>query len=142
MAQQRIESNERPALLQLQRLDQHQLRAEELQLHEHQQQLQALRGEAEGLKRQLAALPAIATEQVHQLRQAEQALAQTEARCQAMAASLEVLQADKPIRLDGGTPLKPGERYQLTAEVNLQVGPGGVTRLNPGGGPGSAPGPG
>jgi septal ring factor EnvC (AmiA/AmiB activator) len=75
MAQQRIESNERPALLQLQRLDQHQLRAEELQLHEHQQQLQALRGEAEGLKRQLASLPTIATEQVRQLRQAEQALA-------------------------------------------------------------------
>ena len=52
----------------------------------------ALRGEAEGFKRQLAALPAIATEQVRQLRQAEQALAQTEARCQTMAASLEVLQ--------------------------------------------------
>jgi hypothetical protein len=75
----------------------------------------------------------MATDQVRQLRQAEQALAQAEARCQAMAASLEVLEADQPIRLDG-TPLQPGERYQLTGEVNLQVGPGVVLRLSPGGG--------
>ena len=130
---QRQQQQQRQELAQL-RLDQHQLQAEERQLHEHQQQLQALQGEAEGLKRQLAALPAMATEQVRQLRQAEQALAQAEARCQAMAASLEVLHADQPIRLDGGTPLQPGERYQLTAEVNLQVGPGVVVRLSPGGG--------
>jgi chromosome segregation ATPase len=130
---QRQQQQQRQELAQL-RLDQHQLQTEEQQLHDHQQQLQALQGEAEGLKRQLAALPAIATEQVRQLRQAEQALAQAEARCQAMAASLEVLQADQPIRLDGGTPLKPGQRYQLTDEVNLQVGPGVVVRLSPGGG--------
>jgi DNA repair exonuclease SbcCD ATPase subunit len=130
---QRQQQQQRQELAQL-RLDQHQLQAEEQQLHEHQQQLQALQGEAEGLKSQLAALPAMATEQVRQLRQAEQALAQAEARCQAMAASLEVLEADEPIRLDGGTPLKPGERYQLTGEVHLQVGPGVVLRLSPGGG--------
>lgn len=129
---QRQQQQQRQELAQL-RLDQHQLQAEEQQLREHQQQLQALQGEAEGLKSQLAALPAIATDQVRQLRQAEQALAQAEARCQAMAASLEVLQADQPIRLDG-TALKPGERYQLTAEVQLQVGPGVVVRLSPGGG--------
>jgi DNA repair exonuclease SbcCD ATPase subunit len=110
-----------------------QLNGELEQLLTHQRQLQELQQEAEQLKLQLAALPEIDAEQVRQLRQAEQQLAQSEARCDAMAAALEVISSDQPLQLNGEE-LKPGERRQLTAAADLQVGSGVRLRLSPGGG--------
>jgi DNA repair exonuclease SbcCD ATPase subunit len=121
-------------LEQVQRLlDLQQLEDEARQLREHQQQLQQLQEQAEGLKQQLAALPEITAAQVRQLRQAEQALAQATARCEAMAAGLEVLAADQPIQLNGET-LVSGERRRIEAAAELTVGSGVRLQINPGGG--------
>lgn len=110
-----------------------QLQGEQEQLEAHQQRLQALQQQAQALKDALAQLPAISADQVRSLRRAEQALAQAAARCDAMAASLELLEADQPIRVNG-TPLQVGERQQLSGEAELQVGDGVRLRLSPGGG--------
>jgi DNA repair exonuclease SbcCD ATPase subunit len=121
-------------LEQVQRLlDLQQLEDEARQLREHQQQLQQLQEQAEGLKQQLAALPEITAAQVRQLRQAEQALAQATARCEAMAAGLEVLAADQPIQLNGET-LVSGERRRIEAAAELTVGSGVRLQISPGGG--------
>ena len=114
-------------------LDRQQLEADARQLREHQRELQRLQTEAEGLKQQLAALPEINAEQVKQLRQAEQALAQASTRCEAMAAGVEVLATDQPIRLDGET-LASGERRRIDRVAQLQVGDGVLIQLSPGGG--------
>ncbi|MBD1192636.1 AAA family ATPase [Vulcanococcus sp. Clear-D1] len=121
-------------LEQVQRLlDLQQLEDEARQLREHQQQLQQLQEQAEGLKQQLAALPEITAAQVRQLRQAEQVLAQATARCEAMAAGLEVLAADQPIQLNGET-LVSGERRRIEAAAELTVGSGVRLQISPGGG--------
>jgi len=114
-------------------LDLQQLDEEVRQLREHQQQLQRLQEQAEGLKQQLAELPEITAEQVRQLRQAEQALAQATARCEAMAAGLEVLAADQPIELNGEA-LISGERRRIEAAAELTVGSGVRLQISPGGG--------
>ncbi|MBM5795299.1 MAG: hypothetical protein FJ049_04120, partial [Cyanobacteria bacterium M_surface_7_m2_037] len=104
-------------------LDRQQLDAEAEQLREHQRQLKRLQGEAETLKQQLAGLPEINADQVRQLRHAEQQLAQATARCEAMAAGIDVIQADQPVILNGET-LAPGERRRIDASASLQVGAG------------------
>ena len=114
-------------------LDRQQLEADAYQLREHQRELQRLQTEAEGLKQQLAALPEVNAEQVKQLRQAEQALAQASTRCEAMAAGVEVLAHDQPIRLNGET-LSSGERRRIDRVAQLQVGDGVLIQLSPGGG--------
>ena len=114
-------------------LDLRQLEAEQQTLEAHRQQLQRLQAEAEQLKGQLASLPEISAEQVRQLRQGEQALLQLEARCQAMASQLEVIQSDQPIALEG-EPLQPGDQRLLSQPMQLQIGTGVVLRLSPGGG--------
>jgi DNA repair exonuclease SbcCD ATPase subunit len=115
------------------RLDLQQLEDEARQLREHQQQLQRLQKQAESLTQQLAALPEITAEQVRQLRQAEQALAQATARCEAMAAGLEVLAAEQPIRLNGEA-LTRGERRRIESMAELEVGSGVRLQISPGGG--------
>ena len=114
-------------------LDRQQLNEEARQLREHQQQLKALQEQAETLKQQLAGLPEITAEQVRQLRQAEQALAQATARCEAMAAGVEVVAADQPIRLNGEA-LTRGDRRRLETAVQLEVGDGVRIQISPGGG--------
>ena len=114
-------------------LDLQQLQAEAAQWREHQRKLQQLQAEAELLKQQLAALPEITADQVRQLRQAEQGLAQATARCEAMATSLEVLSSDQSIVLNGER-LNSGERRRLEAATQLQVGRGVVIEISPGGG--------
>jgi hypothetical protein len=119
-------------LAQLQ-LDLSQLTEEEAQLQEHQRQLHSLQSQAETLKQQLAQGPAIDAEHVRQLRRAEQDWAQAHTRCQAMAASLELLAADQPVCLNGEA-LQLGEVKQLSSTGELQVGAGVRLRLSPGGG--------
>jgi len=123
---------QRQELLQL-LLDLQQLEAEAQQCREHQHKLQQLQAEAELHKQQLSALPEITADQVRQLRQAEQALAQATARREAMAASLEVLNSDQTIVLNGAI-LNRGERQRLEAPAQLQVGNGVLLEIRPGGG--------
>ena len=114
-------------------LDLTQLTSELKQLREHQRQLEQLQQEAESLKQRLATLPEITAEQVKQLRQAEQNLNQASARCEAMAASVELLSSDQRVQLNGDV-LATGERRLIQAAVRLDVGTGVVLRLSPGGG--------
>ena len=132
LAAQLQQLTQRQELLQL-LLDLQQLEAEAEQWREHQRKLQQLQAEAELLKQQLAALPEITADQVRQLRQAEQGLAQATARCEAMAASLEVLSSDQSIVLNGEM-LNRGERRRLEAAAQLQVGSGVLIEISPGGG--------
>lgn len=132
LSEQRQQLSDGQQLLQ-QRLDQLQLQSEQRQLLDHQQQFQRLQRDAATLKAALAQLPAISADQVRRLRQAEQGLAQAEARCEAMAASVELLQADQPVLLDG-TVLQLGERRQLDGHAQLQVGAGVVLQFSAGGG--------
>ena len=114
-------------------LDLQQLEAEAEQWREHQRKLQQLQTEAELLKQQLASLPEITADQVRELRQAEQALAQATTRCEAMAANLEVLSSDQTIVLNGDI-LHCGERRRLDATAQLQIGAGVLLEISPGGG--------
>ena len=116
-----------------QRLDLQQVRRERQQLEAHQQEMNRLQAEASRLKQTLADLPTITAEQVRSLRRAEQAVAQAEARLEAMATSIEVLQSDQVIQL-GGALIQPGERRQLNRISDLQVGDGVRLRVSPGGG--------
>jgi len=116
-----------------QRLDLQQVRRERQQLEAHQQEMNRLQAEASRLKQTLADLPTITAEQVRSLRRAEQAVAQAEARLEAMATSIEVLESDQVIQL-GGALIQPGERRQLNRISDLQVGDGVRLRVSPGGG--------
>ena len=107
------------------------------QLQAHKDQFSQLQQEAEQWKAELAALPAIGSEQVRALRQGEQRLAQAQARCQAMATHLTLLQADQPVEL-GGQPLVAGQEVQLSRAEELAVGPGVRLRISPGGGDATA----
>ena len=107
------------------------------QLQAHKDQFSQLQQEAEQWKAELALLPAIGTEQVRALRQGEQRLAQAEARCQAMATHLTVLQTDQPVTL-GGQELVAGQEVQLSRAEELAIGPGVRLRISPGGGDATA----
>ena len=107
------------------------------QLQAHKDQFSQLQQEAEQWKAELAALPAIGSEQVRALRQGEQRLAQVQARCQAMATHLTLLQADQPVEL-GGQQLVAGQGVQLSRAEELAVGPGVRLRISPGGGDATA----
>ena len=116
-----------------QRIALQQLRRERQQLESHQQEMNRLQSEASRLKQTLAELPPIDAEQVRGFRRAEQAAAQAEARLEAMATSIEVLQSNQVIQL-AGEAIQPGERRQLNSISDLQVGDGVRLRVSPGGG--------
>jgi len=109
------------------------LAREEQQLRSHKSQFDALQQQAQGIKQQLDALPAIDPQQVRQLRQAEQALAHAQARCQGMATRLSLLRADQPVQL-AGQPLQEGADQLLEQPTVLQIGAGTQLQISPGGG--------
>ena len=118
-------------------LDRDTLEREAEQLNSHQQQFSQLQQQAEERKTALAALPAIDDAQVKALRQQEQRLAQAEARCQAMATSLTVLEADQPLWL-GEQALGQGQDVRLTSPQDLRLDAGVRVRISPGGGAATA----
>ena len=129
LQQQQIERLE----LAQQLLDLANLEREAQQLLEHQQQFQRLQLQAEQCKQSLAQLAPIDAAAVRALRQAEQQWAQAEARSQAMATAVSLIEADQPVSL-AGQPLSPGETVQLNGSAELAVGCGVRLRISPGGG--------
>ncbi len=103
------------------------------ELAEQRQRFSGLQQQANAVKAQLTDLPAITAEHLQALRQAERRLGLARARAEAMAASVEVLQADRPVRL-GGQPLQAGEAVQISRAAELQLGEGVRLRISPGGG--------
>ena len=118
-------------------LDLDSLEREGQQLAEHQQQFQRLQLQAERCKQSLAQLAPIDAAAVKTLRQAEQQWAQAEARSQAMATAISVIEADQAVTL-AGQPLSPGETVQLNGSAEVTVGPGVRLRISPGGGEATA----
>ena len=114
-------------------LDLANLEREAQQLLEHQQQFQRLQLQAEQCKQSLAQLAPIDAAAVKALRQAEQQWAQAEARSQAMATAVSLIESDQPVSL-AGQPLSPGETVQLNGSAELAVGCGVRLRISPGGG--------
>ena len=114
-------------------LDLANLEREAQQLLEHQQQFQRLQLQAEQCKQSLAQLAPIDAAAVRALRQAEQQWAQAEARSQAMATAVSLIESDQPVSL-AGQPLSPGETVQLNGSAELAVGCGVRLRISPGGG--------
>ena len=106
---------------------------ERVQLQQHKAHFDALQQQASAVKAQLAQLPPITADQVRQLRQAEAQLAQLQARCQGMATTVDLLDADQTVHLAGQT-LAVGRSVQLEQTAVLQVGPGTRLQISPGGG--------
>ena len=118
-------------------LDLANLEREGQQLLEHQQQFQQLQGQAEQCKQGLAQLAPIDAAAVKALRQAEQQWAHAEARSQAMATAVSLIEANQPVIL-AGKPLSPGETVQLNGSAELTVGCGIRLQIRPGGGEATA----
>ena len=114
-------------------LDLASLEEEARQLNAHQQQFEQLQRDAQQCKQRLLELAPIDQETVRALRQAEQQLAQAQARCQAMATAVALLDADQSVTV-GGQPLLPGETLQLSRAAELSIGSGVRLRISPGGG--------
>jgi len=114
-------------------LDLASLEEEARQLNAHQQQFEQLQRDAQLCKQRLLELAPIDQETVRALRQAEQQLAQAQARSQAMATALALLDADQAVTV-GGRPLLPGETLQLSRAAELSIGSGVRLRISPGGG--------
>ena len=114
-------------------LDLASLEEEARQLNAHQQQFEQLQRDAQLCKQRLLELAPIDQETVRALRQAEQQLAQAQARCQAMATAVALLDADQSVTV-GGQPLLPGETLQLSRAAELSIGSGVRLRISPGGG--------
>lgn len=87
------------------------------------------------LQQELAGLPALDATVVETLQAAEQAVARAEAGLAGMAAELEVLAADAPVRL-AGERLVTGKPRIVTESVEIEIGNGTRLRLRPGGGNG------
>ena len=114
-------------------LDLASLEEEARQLNAHQQQFEQLQRDAQLCKQRLLELAPIDQETVRALRQAEQQLAQAQARSQAMATAVALLDADQSVSV-GGRPLLPGETLQLSRAAELSIGSGVRLRISPGGG--------
>jgi hypothetical protein len=114
-------------------LDQHQLERDRALRQQHQRDFEQLQQQAEGIKAQLAALPAIGIGELSELRQLQLELAQAEARRQASATRVELLAADLPVQLDD-SPLAVGQASELVRSSELRVGSGVRLRISPGGG--------
>lgn len=115
------------------RLELARLESSERQLLLHRQQFEALQEQAERAKTALAALPVIDQAQVRRLREAEQQAERTQARCDAIATSLELISADLPVQL-GGKPLVAGTPQTLLEPTEISIGAGVRLRISPGGG--------
>ncbi len=85
------------------------------------------------LEEQLAQTPNITAEKLQQLRTLEGEGARTAAALEAIAAGIEVITSDAPVRV-GDHPLGPGETYVLTDDAEITIGPSICLRIRPGGG--------
>jgi recombinational DNA repair ATPase RecF len=93
----------------------------------------ALHGQLEGLRLELAQLPAVAASELARLRRLEAESGQAVAALEAMATGVEVVEAVEAVRVDGVV-LGVGETRILTETGELVVGDGTRVRIRPGGG--------
>lgn len=93
------------------------------------------RDKLNGLRQSLAALPGIDHAKLAELRELEAAFTGAEAELRGMAAVLEVVRADAPVKA-GDTDLAAGVKWLLQEETVVRIGEGVELLLRPGGGGG------
>jgi DNA repair exonuclease SbcCD ATPase subunit len=86
-----------------------------------------------GLETQLARTPAVTAQKSKTLQKLEGDCSNFRAAMEAMAAGLEVVSSDVPVKIDGHT-LTAGQSHTLTEVTDVAIGPHIRLRLRPGGG--------
>jgi len=84
-------------------------------------------------QRELARIPPVDQKKLATLRRLAAEGAEAETALRAMAAGIEVLEANEPIHA-GGTPLNAGELHVIDEDTEVTVGSAGRLRIRPGGG--------
>jgi DNA repair exonuclease SbcCD ATPase subunit len=97
------------------------------------ERVRTLRGEIAERQRQLHALPSVDRKRLSRIQKLEGKLAQATASLTAMAAEVEILAADAPVRV-GERNLAVGDRCTLTESALIGIGDGVRIRIHPGGG--------
>ncbi|PTY04933.1 hypothetical protein DB347_19770 [Opitutaceae bacterium EW11] len=97
------------------------------------EQARSLARSVRALEDELSKLPALDVAQVKRIQTLESERLAAEAALQAMAAGVDVVSADQPVRL-GNRELRPGESDLVTEQTELTIGTGTRLRLRPGGG--------
>ncbi len=95
--------------------------------------VQALEKDIAGLREQLAQLASIDQEGLEALQDLENKLGQASAALNAMAAEVEVVKADQPVRV-GDAELSAGESHTVSEPTEVKVGDSLCLRIHPGGG--------
>lgn len=109
-------------------------RAERLeQLRQKLAQIQASRAELADLSDRLAQIPAITQEKLQHLRALEGEGSRAAAALDAIAAGIELIASDTPVRVGDHT-LAPGSTHVLTEDAELTIGDTVRLRIRPGGG--------
>ena len=94
-----------------------------------------LENEIEGLSRQLARLASVSQEDLEVLKDLENEIGKASSAVKAMAAEIEVLEADQPVTVDGKM-LSRGGKQTVTEATELRVGDSILLSIHPGGGRG------
>lgn len=89
------------------------------------------------LEQELAKLPRLDRAKLDKLHKLDAACSNAQATLQAIATGLEIIAADKPVRV-GGRAIKVGAKQVLTEDTEVSVGSGVRLRIQPGGGTGLA----
>jgi len=92
-----------------------------------------LEGEIEDLRQELAKLPAVDKKRLESLRRKDRKLDKALAALEAMAAEIEVVEADQPVWI-GESELPAGGRQTVVEPAELRVGDSVRLRIHPGGG--------
>ena len=92
-----------------------------------------LRSNLAALEQQLAKLPNVDKSKLHKIQKLETECSNARAALQAMATGLEVIAADKNVKVDGQT-IKVGQQQILSEDTEVQIGSAIRLRIRPGGG--------
>ena len=102
-------------------------------LSKKEKQVEERRRHIAHLERELTELPKVHKARLHKLQTLESEWSKSRAALQAMAAGLEVVAADKPVKA-GGQTIKVGQTQILTEDSELRIGSSIRLRIQPGGG--------
>ncbi len=97
------------------------------------ERVQTLEQDIEGLREQIAQLASIDQEGLEALQNLENGLARASAALNAMAAEVEVVKADQPVRV-GDAELSTGASHTVSEPTEVKVGDSLCLRIHPGGG--------
>ena len=111
----------------------HEKRARQADLLKRLHRVQGLQKEIQDLRRQLHQLPSLDRARLEELQELEKELGQANAALSAMAAGVEVISADQPVRV-GDRALMAGESRTITEPTDVDIGDAVRLRIHPGGG--------